>query len=687
LNLRTASDLRPAANLNIKYVVPGVDYAMAVTMDNQILVWGGNEHCQLGIAPCGLPAHVADAPTWMGPIPTATQPYNIMSLLTAGSTSFARVSTDESLQLYGWGNANATESTARLLPHVTSSPYDRLSPSAIGLPSEPNFEAVSGAVCSGSLCVATTSEGIIGWGDAYAPFDVFPCATLNNGICNFSAEPSFSALLGSNNVTQACVASQRDESFDKVGARVVMVTDDNRLLLAGTGMDFIGTTPVRLGWTSIAGTTFHSSCTHIDEVKCGNDFVLVRCNNTVLSFGNNEYLALGISNAHAVRSVYLPGLVDLMLDPLENVIRIAAGKNSGYVLTSEGRVVGWGSTYRCALGNPCNNAESEPKVINLTSVTRSQYIPTDITATNEQDGAFVIFAEEIGSCPPVPQTMLELFWCNQQNFYSFAPIELTTGTFEMPAGVGLQGNLTMAGDILIDMPEGMKMQGKMHVKGTASLKLKKRSEVVGEILLDQDSVTQLDNATVIITNGSLQLTSTSTIVLSNLSFVSSDDSETSLSPTFDLQESSTAALHGRLEVVVSAAITYDMMQQAANETSSNHVVALKTLVVEGREGSIDPKDLFVTVTLLQPLDSPCTTFTGSLDSTPSSLTLFVVLDSSACYPSAQTDAAHPKEKSKTTTYIIVGATLGAVLVATVITAAIILNIQTIKVKLLPYREG
>jgi len=631
-----ASAARPTADLNIKRIVAGSDFAIAVTASNEILTWGSNSHCQLNQGSCSGGGAGINEPGWMNTLPTGDPYYAITDIMAAGSTAYALVQTSSSNILYSWGRVSNKAGTVSMMPQYALSAGSMMAPSAVGpsgLGQQP-WSDVLGATCSGSLCFARTGHGLYGWGDGYASPPVFPCASPTDGVCRFDSQPAFSSLLGSASVVDACVATETDASGAKLGARMVLMTDDARLLIAGSGMQF---SPVsNIGWTGVSGASLHSACaSSISEVRCSNAAVFVRCGNTVVSFGKNDDEVLGTTGSASV-SYTAPFVVPLpSLAGGQNLHRMAAGRNSVFIVTTQGRdPIGWGSADDCGMAANCSPQAKAPHFINLNGAVfkGSQYYPIDVTATPESTGGFLRLAPgPIGACPPVPTTLMQQFYCDTGNVYTFLKALVFSGTYDMPSGVQMQGDMTLLGSSLLDAPYSLSIKGNMRTRGRAGAKFRGNLQVTdGSLILEQNSFVQVDaGASLSITNGEITMTDDSTLLITASNFEAgtkkSSTAETATTPI--ITATGQALLTGNVTIVVPEAVVLQLLQTGQNGLVQD--ASMRSTIVQA--SVVDSKTFIPTIVLLKPTYSTCQKPVGTTSKpTPTTLMTVITLDSSEC---------------------------------------------------------
>jgi hypothetical protein len=645
---------------NIKTILGGESHGMAITMDDAVLVWGDNNFKQLGITDPNVTMVTNLLPIFIRPFfggPKA-------QLATSGRTSFALAPNEpwQPASLFGWG-----QNTPKLLPDVSASPLMgpplAIKPPGGAVP----LKFMIDIQCSNHHCVALFDDGHVeGWGDNYSGATVLPCPVGNSIYCPFDLD---GYLLPDEHVQHIAVSN----------LHTVLVTNTSSLIVLGKGLWFAPPSgpppPPELNYnlTRVELNQLPAPCrtepppgsVGIRKVVGGLDFTLMLCDkNRIFGFGNNDKFQLGAAGSSKVNVTAAVALNISNVDPEwdsplppeeteaipNDFVTIAAGQSSGYAATADGQVWGWGSSSNWALGIDTYPLKNLPQnlTVHFENLIRTNHTVLGVTAHLSADGAFIRLGERpIGRCPPKPPGM-GFGYCDARGFYTFQEGAVGNGTMLMPRGMILVGNVTINGTSDLRFPFGVSMEGHVRLHGRAFAALSDRTELVGDMEIDEESELSVDQG-ILYVNGSIIVGENATLTFNNVTTgditiganVSRREAfeRASLDSDALISADGNVTIDGNVTVAISAESVQAMLE-AGNRGANRNVSSSVVLVSASSVGS--GKIISPTIELLQPTYDSCQTVSASSESDGTTLTVLLSLDSDECTPTpAPTFVAPP----------------------------------------------
>ena len=475
----------------------------------------------------------------------------------------------------------------------------------------------------------------------------------------------------------------------------------------------------------ISVDSLHTSCQpasqgSINQIVAGSSFVLFLCNNSrVFGFGQNDLAQIN-PLAATVISATSPVEVDFSVldaswysNSSNRIVKIAAGPNTGYALTSGGKILSWGDNTDQAKGIISGAPSGIADLLNTSYSTLSTAIPVghtivDISAHVSAIGAFVRTAEIPGTnCPAVPD--MSFMYCSPSGKYTFGAGAVSTGSVALPASVIMSGNMTFNGTADISMPYGMVLEGVLDIAQNAKMTMSGTTSVVGDVTIEGDADVVLSNGKFEISSGSLSLASSTSLTLKNMNFTNGNASSENGSASASIVVSGSASIDGTVTVVIPSSAVDAILNAGSN--GQNKDVQFYSFVIYAAGGinnktnnspssspsstkkddgntvhdpssdspAITANQTAVTIVVSPSTVSSCQKVSTSSAFTNGGLAVLASLDSSDCNTKGGL--------SRRTLGIILGCTLGAVAIAVATVLLIIYNIDSLRQNIVPYHKA
>jgi alpha-tubulin suppressor-like RCC1 family protein len=723
-------------------VAGGADFGLAITANDRILVWGNNDFDQLAFSgnqqptPDFLPRNnvpktdLIVAGRTVFSIQAQFKPYhkqqgngskksvedeNPIQLLDDQfsevqdqyhSGQHVKISSRNVLEatsrpsdntfLYGWGQIVPLSSSFSLLPpRVNPNGNAKGEPLPIApSPSAAPFSQVKAMSCSMVHCVvlnatSSLSTSVFGWGDNTA--HRLSCPSLTSGtVCAMDS------------IVESLKPGSQIIDISVSNTHTVLLTDTSDLIVMGRHLHFTSadsTSPLEP--LLVPQSSLPEKCRKdlepqhfgVRSMASGLDFTLILCNGTVFGFGNNSIGQLGRSTPEYAE---VESMIEILSSPIgfsaeddeddesgPAIKMIAASRTTGYALAKNGTVYGWGGTQDMALGSDIPNPSSQPIALPLVSANLANFTVLDISAHMSSHGAFARIGERIGlgSCPKRPRGF-ETAFCSSQGFWTFQPTFIRNGTVSLDQGTVMSGDISVSDTATIEIKRGARLLGSIELRNKSKLFMTtSTSKLEGDLVLLDESEFVLDEGALVL-NGTLRLADAASVVISNSTF----DKNGTHDPLITVEGE--AVINGTIYIAVAASVLQELLEEGRNGSVTDASRTSKILATETSGGRAIADT--VVITLQTPVYDSCQTVTNTLDSSGTSISVLLTLDSSACISSGPVDPTSPTAqilKKNNKMAIIVGVTVGAVVVVTVIAAIIILSVPAIKHAVLPYRRS
>ena len=319
----------------------GGNFSIARGVSGAYYAWGGNANGQLGL---GTTANLR-LPTLM-PTPWVADNESIVDIVLGYSSAYAFTSDQK---LFAWGSVNGSSNPmeftisglnpAETIQKVMTSPY---SGHTFYITSESRIFAVGSNI-----------EGQLGIG--------------TNGPSASTSTPTLVTISDLDNANNEVIVSIATGS-----THTLFISNLNRVWGAGRAIEGqlgINSTPNNANTPTRITTSFLDSGETIDYVKLGQNFsFIVSSNQRVFVFGSRNYGIYGDAGAATVNYI-VPTVVEYSIfEGDETIVQLEVITNSAYILTSSGRMFGWGFGGQSALGLGGNTASEVPLHIPVTGL-------------------------------------------------------------------------------------------------------------------------------------------------------------------------------------------------------------------------------------------------------------------------------------------------------------------------------
>lgn len=475
----------------------------------------------------------------------------------------------------------------------------------------------------------------------------------------------------------------------------------------------------------ISVDNLHSSCQpanngSINQIVSGSNFVLFLCNNSrVFGFGGNNAFQINPLQGSVI-SAAAPVQVDFSTinpnfynDSNNKIVKIAAGPLSAYALTAAGHVYAWGSNENNALGTISTAATtsianlSDSNVSNLPSVIPSGHTIVDISAHLSVTGAYLRTAEKPGTSCPDLGDLTPFMYCTPSGTWTFSSATMSSGSYTLPRGLSMAGNMTLNGNVFLHAPFGLAMEGELDVGGSASVALESENTIIGDVTLGDVAAMTVSDGQLLVTNGNIAVGASSTLTLSNMNFTSGSSKREASTDSATVVSSGAIVIEGNVTIIIPSSVIDELLTAGANGKNRNLNTSTIAIYAEGglifanassssnstakrfveeflqknATGSSNSTGSSITIKPSTSSVSSCQKIVSSSKSTSTTLLVFVSLDSSDC------NSKNSGGLSRRDLGIILGCVFGAVVIIVAAIIIVLYNSPSLKRKYLPFRNS
>lgn len=334
-------------NWQFTEVWAGGNFSIARGVSGAYYVWGGNANGQLGLGnttnlkfPTPLPT------TWLSENET------IVDFVLGYSTVYAMTSAN---RIFAWGSVNGSSTPIEFtIPDLNpSETIQSVMTSPVG------FHTFYITSESRIFAVGYNLEGQLGIG--------------TNGSSASTTTPTLVTINDLDTANNEVIVS-----IATGAAHTLFISNLNRVWGAGRAIDGqlgINSIPNNRNTPTRITTSFLESGETIDQVKLGQNFsFILSSNKRVFVFGTTNNGIYGDAGATTTNHI-VPTLIEYsFLEGDETITQLEVINNSAYILTSNGRMFGWGFGGQSSLGIGGNTGSNVPIHIPVTGLLTDEKI-------------------------------------------------------------------------------------------------------------------------------------------------------------------------------------------------------------------------------------------------------------------------------------------------------------------------